>query len=41
MRMLKKWSVTFSRILNQSRTVVLKGMGEDFVLQGTFAINIG
>lgn len=39
--MLKKWSVTFSRILSQSRTVVLKGMVEDFVLQGTFAINIG
>lgn len=32
MRMLKKWSVTFNRILNQSRTVLPKGVGEDFVL---------
>ena len=30
--MLKKWSVTFNRILNQSRIVLPIGVGEDFVL---------
>lgn len=32
MRMLRKWSVTYNRILNQCRTLLLKGVGEDFVL---------